>query len=235
MLKEALQYLIGLGAANKHEIGGQIFSDKPLHKVPAPVSEPLIVRNLSGLVEYVINNYDNQPPMLIHVESPTRVDVYSTYNRDMKRHHYVRAEAQLPDIPFRRFIDVESFNILLQSCFVPNEDRARLLAVVGNIQEENIVTVGDSGVSQQVTAKTGVATVGNVIVPNPVQLKPFRTFVEIEQPESLFVFRMQRGPECALFEADGGAWKLEAIIRIREYLDKALAEPIVAGKVRIIS
>jgi nitrate reductase cytochrome c-type subunit len=235
MIKEAIQYLIGLGAANRHEIGGQIFSDKPLHAIHAPVAEPLVVRNLSGLVEYVLKNYDNQPPMLVHVASPMRVDVYSTYNRDMNRHHYVRAEAQLPEIPFRRFIDVESFNILLQSCFVPNDDRARLLAVVGNIQEENVVTVGDSGVAQQVTAKTGVATVGNVIVPNPVMLKPYRTFVEIEQPESLFVFRMQKGPEAALFEADGGAWKLEAIIRIREYLDKALAEPIVAEKVRIIS
>lgn len=235
MIREALQYLIGLGAANKHEIGGQIFSDKPLHEIYAPLATPLVVRNLSGLVEYVLKNYDDQPPMLIHVASPERVDIFSTYNRDMRRHHYVRADAQLPDIPFRRFIDVEAFNILLQSCFVPTDDRAKLLAVVGNIQEENVVTVGDSGVAQQVTAKTGVATVGNVIVPNPVLLKPFRTFVEIEQPESLFVFRMQKGPDCALFEADGGAWKLEAIHRIREYLDKALAEPIVSGQVRIIS
>jgi hypothetical protein len=235
MLKEALQYLIGLGPANQHEINGQIYSDKPLHAIHAPVAEPLVVRNLSGLVEYVLKNYDNQPPMLIHVESPTRVNVYSTYTRDKLRNHYVKAEAQLPDIPFRRFVDVEAFNIILQSCFVPNEDRAKLLAVVGNIQEENVVTVGDSGIAQQVTAKTGVATVGNVIVPNPVSLKPFRTFVEVEQPESLFVFRMQKGPEAALFEADGGAWKLEAIIRIREYLDKALAEQIASEKVQIIS
>src|SRR5690606_31882265 len=128
-----------------------------------------------------------------------------------------------------------SFNILLQSCFVDNSHRASLLSIVGNIQEENVATVGDNGTSQQVTAKTGIATLAPVILPNPVMLKPFRTFVEIPQPESGFVFRMQSGPKAALFEADGGEWKITAMQSIREYLDKQLAEQIVSKQVTIIS
>jgi len=235
MIKEALQYLLSLGEAKKLEIGKQIFSDKALHHIREATPEALVVRNLSGLVEYVMNNYDKQPPMLIHVAGPTEVNVMSTFNRDMKRNELVQAKALLPDIPFKRFLDVEEFNILLQSCFVENEHRAMMLALIGNVQEENVATFGDDGISQQVTAKTGIATVGNVKVPNPVRLKPFRTFVEITQPESNFVFRMQKGPVAALFEADGGAWKLEAIRSIREYLDQQLAELIVSKDISIIS
>ena len=82
----------------------------------------------------------------------------------------------------------------------------------------------DNGVSQQtVTTAGGVVLVGTAPVPNPVTLAPYRTFREIEQPESLFVLRMRTGkdgekPTAALFEADGGSWKLEAIKRIAAYL-----------------
>ncbi|KHO31340.1 hypothetical protein OR63_10900, partial [Clostridium tetani] len=82
--------------------------------------------------------------------------------------------------------------------------------------------VGDDGVSQAATIKTGVASVNEVKVPNPVVLAPFRTFPEIEQPESKFIFRMQSGPRAALFEADGGAWRNEAMIKIKAYLEEQL-------------
>lgn len=46
------------------------------------------------------------------------------------------------------------------------------------------------------------------------------------QPESQFVFRMKEdkydGVQCALFEADGGAWRLVAMENIKEYLEREL-------------
>lgn len=56
---------------------------------------------------------------------------------------------------------------------------------------------------------------------------PFRTFIEIEQPESEFLLRAKKGYEgieFALFEADGGAWKKEAIDNIAAYLKENLKE-----------
>ncbi len=106
-----------------------------------------------------------------------------------------------------------------------NNDKAKILKIVGNIKDKAVRQYGDDGITQQVTAKTGLALVEDVPVPNPVMLAPFRTFMEVEQPESKFVFRMKRGddgPECALFEADGGAWKLEAMKRIKAYLQAEL-------------
>lgn len=50
----------------------------------------------------------------------------------------------------------------------------------------------------------------------------------MEQPESQFVFRMKEykneGIQCALFEADGGAWRLNAMANIKEYLEHELSD-----------
>ncbi|NQX67956.1 hypothetical protein HQN90_17685 [Paenibacillus alba] len=235
MIKEALQYVIEAFTAETKEISGQMYSTQPLALVKKAMPNAVHLNNLTGLVDYIKANYDEQPPVLIQVASPTEVNVLSTFNRDMNRNHLIKSTALLPNIPFEKFHDVEAFNILLQSCFVANDHRDALLKVVGNIKEETVQSVGDDGISQQVTAKTGIATVAPVVVPNPVYLKPFRTFVEVTQPESAFVFRMQNGPRAALFEADGGAWKLQAILEIKRYLEHELRTEIDNGRVIIIA
>jgi hypothetical protein len=105
---------------------------------------------------------------------------------------------------------------------MPTEDREKLLKIVGNIRDENVTEFGDDGVTQQVQARTGITRIENIVVPNPVVLKPYRTFTEVEQPESSFILRMRKGPEVALFEADGRAWENKAICNIRDYLRKEL-------------
>ena len=48
---------------------------------------------------------------------------------------------------------------------------------------------------------------------------------EIDQPESMFLFRMRQESgevRCALFEADGGAWQLNAVAGINDYLSSCL-------------
>ena len=113
---------------------------------------------------------------------------------------------------------------MLQSSFADKGDKEVLLQYTGLVRDEAVKTTGDDGISQKVTVKTGVASVGEAIVPNPVILAPYRTFAEIEQPESKFIFRMKEGPSAAIFVADGGAWKNDAILRIREYLQEQLKE-----------
>ena len=43
-----------------------------------------------------------------------------------------------------------------------------------------------------------------------MKLRPYRTFKEIDQPESQFLLRLNENGNIGLFEADGGMWKLEA-------------------------
>ncbi|MBU8597286.1 hypothetical protein KM908_14160 [Alkalihalobacillus clausii] len=235
MLKEALKYLVGLGEAKELYINGQTYSDKRLDLIEEPRATAFNVRSLSGLVEYLKSDIDNLGELVIKVEDSKTVVVFNALNDDRQREYYIKAKALTPDFDFERFYDRESFNIKLQSCFVKNEDRDIVLRVVGNIAEENVSTYGDDGVSQSVVAKTGIANVDKVIVPNPVVLKPFRTFVEVEQPASEFIFRMKNGPSCALLEADGGAWELAAMRNIKNYLKKELKEEIESGKFNVIA
>lgn len=235
MIKEALQYIVGMGKAEIHEENGQTFSDKRLTLLEEPTAEPFTVHTLSGLVDYLKSNVDGGEPVILHVASPTEVKVESPLNSDAERDSFIRAEALIPEFRFDSWYNTEEFNIKLQSCFVKNEDRDIVLKVVGNIEDEKVTAYKDDGVSQKVVARTGAANVGNVEVPNPVTLAPYRTFVEVLQPESDFVFRMKDGPRCALFEADGGAWKNEAIDNIKKYLVASLGKQISAGRITIIA
>jgi hypothetical protein len=130
---------------------------------------------------------------------------------------------------FARWFSSEQFVIELLSGFDSNDHRATIVKVVGTVKEESVRTMSDDGVTQTVVASSGIKRVSEVQVPSPCLLRPYRSFPEIEQPESSFVFRMQSSragelPQCALFESDGGRWKLEAIKAISIYLKNALGK-----------
>ncbi|ASA22340.1 hypothetical protein [Paenibacillus donghaensis] len=233
--RDSLEFLAQSGKTEVVNVNGQQYATHQLYKVAEPTPAPLVVRNLSGLVDYLKSEFDKQAHLLVHVVSPTQVSVVSSYNNDFNRREIIKAEALLPEYRYGAFYDSEDFIIKLQSGFVSNEDRTKLLKVVGNIKEENVRQVGDDGVSQSVVAKTGVATVEDVKVPNPVLLAPYRTFIEVKQPESAFVFRMKDGPSAALFEADGGAWRNAAIEAVAAYLSDELNELITAEHVVVIA
>lgn len=225
--RQALEYLVNLGEVKILDVDGKKFSSKEIYPVRDPKPSKLIVSTLTALVDYLKSNVDKKSSekLLIHVISPDKVALYSELREDKDREAYIQCEALTPNnIRYNNFIDAESFNIMLQSSFVDNNDKALLLKVTGCIKEDAIKAVSDDGVSQAATIKTGVASVADVKVPNPVTLAPYRTFPEIKQPESKFIFRMQSGPRAALYEADGGAWRNEAMNRIKEYLQDMLAE-----------
>lgn len=235
MTREAIEKVLEIGTIETHKIGEQTYSTQRLHLVQEPTPAEVVVRSLSGLVGYVKSEFDTAEPLMIHIENPTTVSCFTAVNGDKARSTYIQAQASTPRFNFGSFYDREEFNIALQSGFVQNDHRDIVLQVVGTVVENDVKEIGDDGVSQAVTVKTGVASRGNAKVPNPVQLSPYRTFVEVEQPESKFVFRMREGARCGLFEADGGAWKLEAMNNIKDYLNNALAQEIGSKKVFVLA
>lgn len=235
MLKEFIQFLLDLKRPETIEAAGKVYSTNQLFRLDKEQEVSAInVRSLSGLVDYVKSNFDHERSLMIHVKSPTEVNVFDALNDINDRRTYVKAGALLPSITFEQFIDREKFQIMLQACFVQNEHKSTVLKVISSIVEDSAVTTVDDGMSQRVTAKTGVATVENINLPNPVTLKPFRTFAEVAQPESEFVLRLKEGNRVGLFEADGGAWELNAMANIAAFLEQELAEEIEARKVYII-
>ena len=224
--RDSLEYLVNLGEKKEAiiELDQGTFSRVSLNRVTEPVASKLTVSTLTGLVDYIKTNVDKlEGKLLIQVKSPEEVTLYSPLNADREREKYVSAEAILPNnVVYDRFLDTERFNIMLQSAFVDDEDKSKLLKYTALITDDTVKNFGDDGISQKVTVKTGVASVSDAVVPNPVTLAPFRTFPEVEQPESKFIFRMKEGPSAALFEADGGAWRNKAILNIKAYLEKEL-------------
>lgn len=235
MIKDALQYLVGLARPRTEKINGKDYyfqNDCPRLVESFHRCEAIEISTLTSLVDYIRGRMKEDfpegiPPMVVIVKSETEVSLISAFNGDMKRWEVARVEARVPKIELNRFMDQENFIIQMQAMFLDTPDKKIVMQVAGNVEDKTVANYGDDGVSQKATIKTGLANVEDVIVPNPVKLKPFRTFHEIGQPEMDFVFRMRNsggGVSCALFEADGGMWKYHTVHEIAEYLKAELAD-----------
>lgn len=231
--KSGLEYLVGLGLdAKNHEIvelNGVPFSYRAndLKPVTMPMPDRLTMRTLSGLVDFVTANRDalNLSTMILHVESPTRVSLCGPLSHATEqRPVYVVSEPLLPSLRLEDYMDAERFNLQLQFGFVDTQCRKDLLAFIGSIRQETSVETEDDGVTQRVTAKAGIARVAEIPAPNPVILRPYRTFPEVEQPECTFILRMKQGPLCGLWDGDGGAWRNAAMQSIKAYLAAKLTD-----------
>lgn len=206
-------------------------------EVPTRLPDALVFGTLESLVEYLDGNRDGLDPLklLVHVRYDLVRVLGPAFGSFAQRAEHARASlAALLDeergFPFGQWVDPETFTIDLQRHFVPSDALAAILRVVGNIRDESVRQVQDDGTTQTVRTKQG-PMLAEVDVPNPVSLAPYRTFREVEQPESRFVLRVRKGeegelPTCALFLADGGRWKLVAAERVRDWLDARVPKEI---------
>jgi hypothetical protein len=233
MIKAAIDRILELGEIEKFEINQQSYTNKPIHEVKEPTVDPLQVHTLTGIVDYieigeVLGHY------FLHVFSYDKVFLQSLIFGPFKQREKLII-AGLPEarqFSFGAWLDIEDFIIQVQAKFIIDETVEGILSLLSSIKDEKVKTSEDNGYSQTVTARSGIALVSQVEVPNPVTLRPYRTFLEIEQPASNYVFRLKSGdkaPMVSLHEAGGGLWKLEAIQGIKNFLAEALpGVPIIA-------
>ncbi len=218
------------------EVDGEQFTSQPVYPLPQPYTfkdpapEPLRFRSLTALVDYVNGPFTVEAQdvnYFLHVHGPTSVtlDAHLSGAAEQRDRYATAQYEEGTTFKFGDFVPSELFIIQVQAQFVDTEHRAALLRLVGNIKDSIVKQVADDGVTQGVTAKVGIVRAEDVPVPNPVWLSPRRTFTEIEQPASPFVVRLRSReplPECALFEADGAAWKNIARGEIKEWLHDRL-------------
>lgn len=239
MIKEAIvkiqELVVGTMGLEFHDIGQRRYYDKGgcLQAIPDPIiTTPFTVKTLTGLADYLNTNPDSIElgKVIVDVMSPTSVFVTSVPEPVwLRREEYIKAEHSPKAFPFEKYLALEDFIVALQAYFIPDEMTALILQLLASVTDDSTVKFSDDGISQQVTAKTGIARIGEVTIPNPVNLSPYRTFLEVAQPSSKFVFRMtksDKGPACALFGADGNMWELEAIKRIRDWLRLNIPEAV---------
>lgn len=236
MLKEAIEKIISLGEpVIRTEEDGRLYSDKPLREVQSPLVVPIQVQTLSGFRDLYKLHDQAEQPGIIQIQDYSSVWLMAKKVDEWKRRPAF-VHAQLPsDAPKFRFgtwLDPEEFVIGLMTLFEEASysagDHRKVVKLINSLASEAVTISSDDGFSQSVVTKQGMVTKSEEKVTPRVSLSPFRTFREVSQPSSDFILRLRsrqgQMPSCALFEADGGEWKNNAMRYIREYFQKELPE-----------
>ena len=231
MIAKAIDRILQLADPAIKDINGSTYTSRQMYRVDTDLrADPIGCKTLTGLVDYIKankDNFDGWRGYILHVTSEITVELISELDNDRRRERIMVAKADTPKLPIGRFMGSEEFTIGVQANIIPSEDtdRAAVLRFAGTVEDGTITNYSDDGVTQKATVKKGISFREEKKVPSPCNLRPIRTFVEVDQPRSCFIFRMRsgsNGPECALYEADGGAWTHIAMDNIKAFLQDNL-------------
>ena len=215
-------------------IGTKDYTTEKVHMVEDPIYRPgdFYVNTLAGLAEMLKTEIDRHTyqPMIVNVRDSRTVEVFTAYDERFVRSRPYTAKFDSIPLTIGQYMPHEEFMIELRSKYVRNDDVEYLLRLLASVVDENSVKSTDNGLSQKVEVRQGITTIGEEVVKPIVSLAPYRTFLEVEQPESEFLVRLKEGGQIGLFEADGGAWKLKAKENVAAYLRNSLKQLIEAGK-----
>ena len=229
MIKEAIDRIISLadGGILETSDGRKLWS-----KTGSPIEEPSMkpittVKTLSALLSAFDGPELSKEPrefLQVIVDDEHRVSVKSSADKVWKkRDTFIQAVLDSREFPFGRHLDQEEFVISAQCMFADGADKKAVIDFVSSIASEEVMQSDDNGVAQSLVTKTAAhgrkesTRVGPIVT-----LKPFRTFPDVDQPESQFLLRFtqRKGalPLIALHEADGGKWRIQATKNIAEFL-----------------
>jgi len=252
--REALEYLVELGRklvpVEKLQFGGRDYTRQEIKAVVEPMVKAIKISTLSALADLCTGKFAHDSTVagnshafegfevkkhVIHVVGPTQVQVVSARSNQWKDRE-VLIDCNLTEttaFPLGKFLNQDEFIIAVLSCCVQNDDRDYVAKLAGNAMAEKVSTVQDDGVSQNVATRSGAHLANAETVKNIVELQLYRTFREVTQPKSRFLFRLKQNgeniPTFAFFEADGGAWKLDAIENVARFLRTQVPDAVIAS------
>ena len=240
---EAIDKIVALAKPQVHElmdIHGRKsqFATAGLVEVKAapPSMIPKVeVFTLAALRDLIVNGLDKAEyekigeECFLHVENESTVVLVDKDGDSYGRRQILAKASPVPfkGFPFERWMDQETFAIAIASQFADGFDKDYVVQLAASLTSEAMTTNEDNGFTQRGTVQSGLAHKRVTDIKPRVTLAPYRTFPELTQVESQFVFRarISEGQDkskviaLCLFEADGGTWKIEAIRRIKERLE----------------
>ena len=241
MLKAAIEKIVSLSTPQIYNVGNNTFASDDLVQVRPELDLPhcIELNSLDALVKLVKNDatawVSEEMPLFITVPSYEKVSCFTAIDSSVRNHRMYFYDVRATDVPgwnSETKLAFEQAAIALQTRFQDTQDRAYTLRLCSQITSGGKVTYNDNGVATSVVTQKGVALQGAETIKPLVKLKPYRTFQEVDQPEGLFLIRIdERG--ISFIEADGGMWKLAARKTIKAYLEHELAGLVEAGKVTI--
>lgn len=232
MLKEMIDKILSLAPPTKVEVNDRTYYDHALVPIKDPLDDLEKVATLTGFADLLgspLNSFNNAD-CYVNVESHARVTLneYICDEWGQRQQHLVaELPGEMQHFQYGQYMGQEAFIVGLMSLFVDMRDRDELVKAVSSITGTDVDVSEDDGISQAVTVKRGLALKGTETMKRVVRLAPYRTFREVTQPPSEFVFRVKKtdqGPALALFEADGGQWRLEAVQNIKNWLAENVAD-----------
>lgn len=246
MIREAIDKILGLAAPTYHKVIDALgreatYSSTPVHEVKA--SAPAVSANvqvftlaaLADLVRAGLEGGDFPKNAFFHIADERTVELVARETDPYGRRICFIKAAPVPFEVFRfgQWMPQEEFVIAFSSRFEDGADKDKVLAIASSLTNEATSLSEDNGFAQKVTVKAGLRQKESLTIEPKVKLAPFRTFPEIPQPESEFVFRAKANgegvPHLMLVEADGGAWKVDAIQTIQRRIETFnLNIPIIA-------
>lgn len=237
MLKEAIKEIERMAAPTTVEVDGSVYSNQELVFVQdkKPMPKCIELTGLDSVCKMVRNEADHVGlQIFIQVKDYRNVSVFTSLDSDEDRLYLYKCAADTPVVTTDRFMDYEKAVIELRSLYIPNDGTDYLLQLLSSISNESRVTSSDNGVTQRIEATNGIALSSMVTVKPRVTLQPFRTFIEVAQPASEFLLRINERGEIGFYQADGGVWKLEATRYVAGYFEEKLQDLIDNGTVVVI-
>lgn len=248
--KAALEYLVEVGKKLSEpfqlQIDGRDYISKELKTIEQPLVAALKISTLGSLVDLCTGKFTVAPgevhfeqfdpkTHIVHVVDEEQVQVVSAISNVWAKRS-VLIECKLDEsvgFRFGQFMSHEEFIVGILANFTQTEDKDYVLRIASSLTTERVVTSDDDGISQGVGLKAGVSLKTQETLRPRVKLAPYRTFREVHQPTSEFVFRVKQDgeqmPKLALFEADGGTWKLHARENIARFLSAGITGATVAS------
>lgn len=239
MLKEFIEHIQQTTQPIVKEIGGNTFVIRQEGEVSQiePLiyhPDPLQLNSLDALVKLVENEATRaETPLYITV--PSHLTVLCFGSLRPKEHFFRRTyyEVKATDVPgwdAKVQLPFEEMQIALRTRFQETPDTLYAQKLLSDISTGAKITYNDNGVATTVVTKKGIDLQANEAIRPIITLKPYRTFQEVEQPDSMFLIRInERG--ISFIEADGGMWKLRAREIVKKYLEDRLASEIEHGNV----
>ena len=234
MLKEFLEHLQKTTQPLITNVNGSTFritSDGDCEELLPTIFHPdtLDLNSLDALVTMVRTEAtERDVPLYITVPDCKTVRCFgqsgSYEDRCFRQVYYEAHATDVPGWEPKVALGFEEAQIALRTRFQETADTIYTMKLVSDIS---------FGIATTVTTQKGVALQTNEQIRPLVKLRPYRTFQEVEQPESIFLIRVNdRG--ISFIEADGGMWKLAARETIKKYLEGRLEQEVSEGSVHVV-
>lgn len=237
MIKEAIDRIIELSkpatfidseGLERYQVSGKLLG------MPSSAHEAVVCSSLESLCEFAKDRITRETlDNFFEISGPSSVSIIeiNEYDGQEKKESKCICKAILPEnFPFGQFMETDKFIIRACDFFERNEAFNEMIATVSSITDFQQSDVEDDGISQTATTKSGVGRKDRKTISPFVNLRAYRTFREIEQPEVSYLLRIQKSekaPMVALFEASGYHWKIQAIDGIAKYIGEKIPSALV--------